>query len=145
MYCLIVQLEPTWCYGERQQPVPTMRGRRHQKLGLLSIIIIIIIIIIVVGPFLARLANTVGLSFLGPRFISLSCFSRCKSLPGLLRQVADKCAYCSQRSEFYLCVCASNVCLNCLNTWPAEAISSRAWAGYLKCAGQSLYVWKTSE
>jgi len=83
----------------------------------------------VVGPFLALLADIVGLSFLGPRLI---CFSRCGSLSGLRRHVADKCVYCSQRREFYLCVCASNVCLNCLNTWPAEAISSRTWAGCLK-------------
>jgi len=60
----------------------------------------------VVGPFLAHL---VGFSFLGPRFISLSCFSRCGSLPRLLRRVADKCICCSQRREFYLCVCASDV------------------------------------
>jgi len=46
--------------------------------------------------------------------------------------VADKYVYCSQRREFYLGVCTSNVCLNCLNTWPAEAISLRTCAGCLK-------------
>jgi len=55
---------------------------------------------IVVGPFLAGLADIVGLSFWALRFISLSCFSCCGSMPGLLRCVADKCTYCSQRRDF---------------------------------------------
>jgi len=58
-------------------------------------------------PFLAHLTDIVGLTFWGPRFISLSCFLRCRSLPGLLRHVAKKCICCSQRHEFYLCICTS--------------------------------------
>ena len=29
---LIIQSEPTWCYGKRQQPIPAMRSWSHQKL-----------------------------------------------------------------------------------------------------------------
>jgi len=39
----------------------------------------------------------------------LVAFSRCGSLPGQLRRVADTFAYCSQRRDFHLCVCASDV------------------------------------
>jgi len=33
----------------------------------------------------------------------LVVFLHCESLPGLLRHVADKCTYCSQWCDFYIC------------------------------------------